>query len=326
MSKLRKSLKEKFDYDVTGMPDFTKETMPDIIEDVIGNSEFLQKLTLREGVKGRERINLLSGDIALQEKANCTQSPDGAFTFTNEVLTVHPLYMGIEFCNEDLNGKVTELLNSIGMKTQNGQLPADLNEIVMAYLLKTLQRKAQRVTILGDTTSLDPELALFDGLVKLINNDTDVIDFMSTAASITASNAYDIAYGLFKTIPVDLFDNGMEVEIYMGRDKALLVLEQWNNDNPYSQVPVPNEKGSSMTFVLPLTNVTVMSLPELNGTDHMFAFPLGLTFLGTDATSDWDFEVKYDAYDDKLKAEAAFRLGIQMVWGKYFTRLELAVS
>lgn len=326
MSKLRKSLKERFDYDVTDLPDFTKETMPNIIEDVIGNSEFLQKLTLREGVKGKERINLLSGDITLQEKENCAQSPDGAFTFTDAILEVKQLYMGIEFCNEDLNGKVTEILNSVGMKMQNGQLPADLNDIIMAYLLKSLRRKAQRVVILGDTNSIDLELALFDGLVKLINNDTTVVDYMSSQASITASNAYDIAYGLFKSIPVDLFDNEIEVEIYMGRDKALLVLEQWNNDNPYSQVPVPNAKGSSMTFTLPLTNVTVMSLPELNGTNHMFAFPLNLSFLGTDSTSDWDFEIKYDAYDDKLKAEAAFRLGTQIVWGKYFTRLELAVS
>jgi hypothetical protein len=326
MSKLKKALKEKFDYDVTALPDYTKETMPDIITDVIGNSEFLEKLTLREGVKGSERINLLNGDITLQAKENCAQSPDGSFIFTDAILNVHQLYMGIEFCNEDLNGKVTEMLNAIGMKRQNGQLPAELDAIIMAYLLKSLRRKAQRVTILGDTTSIDAELALFDGLVKLINNDTTVVDYMSSEASITASNAYAIAYGLFKSIPVDLFDNEMEVEIYMGRDKALLVLEDWNNANPYSQVPVPDQKGSSMTFTLPLTNVTVMSLPELNGTNHMFAFPLNLAFLGTDATDDWSFDVKYDDYNDKLKAEASFRLGTQIVWGQYFTRLQLAVS
>ena len=326
MSKLKKALKEKFDYDVTALPDYTKETMPDIITDVIGNSEFLEKLTLREGVKGSERINLLNGDITLQAKESCAQSPDGSFIFTDAILNVHPLYMGIEFCNEDLNGKVTEMLNAIGMKRQNGQLPAELDAIIMAYLLKSLRRKAQRVTILGDINSIDAELALFDGLVKLINNDTTVIDYMSSEASITASNAYAIAYGLFKSIPVDLFDNEMEVEIYMGRDKALLVLEDWNNANPYSQVPVPDQKGSSMTFTLPLTNVTVMSLPELNGTNHMFAFPLNLAFLGTDATDDWSFDVKYDDYNDKLKAEASFRLGTQIVWGQYFTRLQLAVS
>jgi len=38
------------------------------------------------------------------------------------------------------------------------------------------------------------------------------------------------------------------------------------------------------------------------------------------------YDIKYDDYDDKLKAEASFRLGTQIVWGQYFTRLQLAVS
>lgn len=325
-NKLKKVLKDKFDFDVTALPDYTKETMPDIITDVIGNSEFLSKLTLRENIKGSERINLLNGDITLQAKTNCTQSPDGAFIFTDKVIEVVQLYMGIEFCNEDLNGKITEMLNVVGMKRQNGQLPADLDAIIMAYLLKSLRRKAQRVTILGDTTSLDPELVLLDGLRKLINNDTDVVDYMSPESVIDETNAYDIVYGLFESIPTDLYDNEMEVEVYMGRDKALKVLKQWNNDNPYNQLPIPAKKGSSMEFVLPLTNITVMSLPELNGTDEMWAFPLSLAFLGTDSMDDWDFSMKYDEYNDKLKAESSFRLGTQIVWGQYFTRLQLAVS
>ncbi len=326
MGKLKIKLKEQFGFDVTALPDYTKETMPNIVTDLIGNSAFLSSLTPREGIKGSERINLLNGDVTLQAKTNCTQSPDGSFIFTDETLEVVPLYMGIEFCNEDLNGKVTEILNKIGMKMQNGQLPADLDQIIMTYLMKLLQRKLQRLIILGDTTSIDPELALTSGLRYRINNNTDVVDYMSAEVSITASNAYAIAYGLFKSIPSELFDNEMEVVIYMGRDKALLVLEDWNQANPYTLVPVPDQKGSSMEFVLPLTNIRVVSLPELNGTNEMWAFPLDLVFVGTDSQDDWNFSMKYDDYNDKLKAEAAFRAGVQIVWGQYFTRLQLAVS
>jgi hypothetical protein len=41
MSKLKKSLKDKFDYDVTGLPAWTDNTMPNMIPDLIANSEFL---------------------------------------------------------------------------------------------------------------------------------------------------------------------------------------------------------------------------------------------------------------------------------------------
>lgn len=326
MGKLKKALKEKFDFDVTAMPDYTKETMPDIVTDLIGNSKFLSGLTMREGIKGSERINLLNGDIELQAKTNCTQSPDGAFIFTDAVLEVVPLYMGIEFCNEDLVGKVTEMLLKTGMKMQNGQLPAELDAIIMAYLLKLLQRKAQRLIILGDVTSIVPELALTNGIRYRINNNTDVVDYFSTEDEITATNAYDIAFGLFSSIPVELFDNEMEVTIYTGRTEAMLVLQAWNNSNPYNQVPLPTDVSSSLEFVLPLTNVKVVSLPELNGLSEMYAWTNSLVFVGTDSKDDWSFTMKYDDYNDKLKAEAVFRVGTQIVWGQYFTRLQLAVS
>lgn len=326
IGKMGKALKEKFDYDVTGLPAWTDNTMPNVITDLIENSTFLGRLTLEENVKGTKEIALLNADITLQAKVNCTPSPDGSVIFTKKDLTTVPLYAGIKFCNEDLNEKMTQVLNVLGLKRQEGQLPAPLEDILMAYLLKLLQRKAQRLVILGDTGSVDAELALMNGLKYRINNDTDVVDYMSAEASITASNAYAIAYGLFKSVPAELFDNGMTVEIFMGRDKALLVLEDWNNANPYSQVPIPTDQGTSMEFNLPLTNIKVITLPELYNTNEMWALPLSLVFLGVDSTDDMTFDVKYDAYIDELKAEASFRLGTNIVWGEYFTRLQLAVS
>jgi hypothetical protein len=325
MGKLKTTLKEKFDYDVAGLPSWTDNTMPNVITDLIANSEFFGDLTIEEGVKGTKEIALLNSDVALQEKTGCTPSPDGSVIFTKANLTTKLLYMGIEFCNEDLNTKMTQVLNTIGVKRQNGQLPADLDQILQAYLAKLLMRKAQRVTVLGDTTSLDAELALIDGLVKRIDNDGDVEVFSSPEIAIDNTNGYDLAVGVYKAINSELMDNGMTVNIYTGRVEALAILEQWNNENPYSQVPVPTATGS-FTFQLPLYGITVKSLPELSGLNKMYAIPTALTFIGTDLESDMTFDIKYDDYDDKLKAEASFRLGNQIVWGKYFTRLELANS
>jgi hypothetical protein len=325
MGKLKETLKEKFDYDVAGLANWKDNTMPQVITDLIANSEFLGDLTLEEGVKGTTEIALLNADVTLQAKVGCTPSPDGSVIFTAKDLTTKLLYMGIEFCNEDLNKKMTQVLNTIGVKMQNGQLPADLDAILQAYLAKHLARKAQRVVVLGDTTSLDAELALFDGLLKRIKNDTDVAEVTTTETTIDSTNAYDLAVSVYKGIDSELLDNGLAVNIYTGRVEALAILEQWNNDNPYSQVPVPTATGS-FTFQLPLIGITVKSVPELSGQNEMIAIPTSLAFLGTDLESDMAFDIKYDDYNDKLKAEASFRLGTQIVWGKYFTRLVLANS
>jgi hypothetical protein len=68
--------------------------------------------------------------------------------------------------------------------------------------------------------------------------------------------------------------------------------------------------------------IQIETLPQLNNTAEAIVMPLSLAFLGTDEMSDMDLEIKHDDYNDKLKAEASFRLGTQIVWDKYFTRLE----
>jgi len=324
-TKLKDTLKEKFAYDVSDLANWKDNSMPTMIPDLIANSDFLGDLTLEEGVKGTKEIALLNADVTLKAKVGCTPSPDGSVIFTAVDLRTKLLYMGIEFCNEDLNGKMTQVLNVLGVKRQNGQLPAELDQILQAYLLKMLEKKAQDVVLLGDTTSLDAELALFDGLVKIIDNDPDVEVYTSTETEIDETNAWDLAKELYKTINPELLDNGLTVQIYTGRQEALAILEQWNTDHPYSLIEVPEATGS-FSFKLPLYGITVKSLPQLSGKNKMYAIPTSLTFLGTDLESDMSFDIKYDDYNDKLKAEASFRLGTQIVWGKYFTRLELANS
>lgn len=317
---LKRTLKEKFGYDVSGLENWKDNTLPNITADLVETSNFLSTLTLEEGVKGTREIALLEADIALQAKANCTPSPDGSTILTGVDLTTKPLYMGIEFCNEDLNKKMTQVLNALGMKMQEGQLPAPLETILMAYLTKVLQKKANRIVWLGDTASLNPDLVHFNGLVKLLKNNVDVLETPTVFTTLDETNAYDAAKEVYKTIPAEVFDNQIPVALYTGRTEALSILEQYNVANPYSQV-VPTEVGGSLEFPLPLVGITVKTDPALNGLNEIFALPLALTFLGVDSREDENFDIKYNAYDEKLKAETSFRLGTQIVWGKYFVRL-----
>lgn len=325
MGALKKALKERFDYDVSGLPAWNDNTMPKMIPDLIANSEFLGSLTLETGVKGTLEISLLNADVKLQAKEGCTPSPDGAVIFTKKNLTTALLYSGIEFCNEDLNKKMTQVLNKIGLKMQNGQLPTDLETILMAYLLKQLQRKAQRLVVNGDTTSLDDELVMIDGLRKILKTDADVQEHTTTETALDDTNAYDVIFAFMEDINTEIADNEMPVDIYMGRAEALKVIKSYNKANPFTKIPVPSKKGT-MRFTLPETGYDIVTLPELNNTGEVYALPLDLTFLGVDEESDMEYSIKYDDYNDKLKAEASFRLGTNIVWGKYFLRLAYTPS
>ena len=320
---IKRTLKEKFGYDVSGLAAWKDNTLPNITPDLVATSRFLEKLMLEEGVKGSREIALLSSSVALQAKAACTPSPDGSVVFTEKVLTTKPLYMGVEFCNETLNTKMTQVLNALGMKNQEGQLPAPLETILMAYLTKQLQKKAERLVWLGDTTSLDTELVHFDGLVKTLKADTAVLKTTTTFATITTSNGYDAAYEVFTKIPAEIFDNQMEIALYTGRTEALAIISDWNAANAYDRIQYTSE-GGSIRFILPQTNVEVITVPALDGQNEIFAIPTALVFLGVDAREDENFDIKYDAYNEKLKVDTSFRLGVQYVFPQYFVRVKRA--
>ena len=320
---IKRTLKEKFGYDVSGLAAWKDNTLPNITPDLVATSRFLEKLMLEEGVKGSREIALLSSSVSLQAKAACTPSPDGSVVLTEKVLTTKPLYMGLEFCNESLNTKMTQVLNALGMKNQEGQLPAPLETILMAYLTKMLQKKAERIVWLGDTTSLDTELVHFDGLVKTLKADTAVLKTTSTFATLTTSNAYSAAYEVFTKIPAEIFDNQMDIALYTGRTEALAIVSEWNTANAYDRIVVTNE-GGAMRFTLPQTNVEVITVPALDGSNEIFAIPTALVFLGVDAREDENFDIKYDAYNEKLKVDTSFRLGVQYVFPQYFVRVKRA--
>ena len=318
MKSLATKIKEKFDWDVDNLAPYTNEQSTEFIQDLIGSSVFLSKVRSLEGVKRRQAIKLLSGDVKLQAMEGCTTNPDGSITFDDRVIETVRLYFGVELCNEDLNGHYTEMLNAVGSNNQDGVMP--LEAVLLAYLNKQLAKKAQRVGLIGDETSLDTELALFDGFITLLEADTDVV-----TANIGA-NAFETAMNVVNAINEDVLDNEVEHEIICSRATAQAILTHIYNDKDYNALTVDVERANGqLSFVLPTTATRVTSVNTLQGNSNMYLVCYPYMFLGSDVETDMDgIEVKYDDYNNKLKAEVSFRMGVQFVYPQYFVRTVVA--
>jgi len=324
---LKTRIQDKFDWDVSALPAYTDEQSQDFFLTLLDSSSFLSKLQLDEGVKGSKEIKLLTADMSLQAYNDCTPTPDGAAVFTGDTLTTKPLYAGIKFCNEDLNDKYTQMLNVLGIRRQNQQMV--LEDVLLAYLEKLMRKKIQDAVLLGDTASANPDLVHFDGLVKLIDNNADVIDatvsLSGSSTGIDATNGFDFAKAVYNAVPSEVFDNQMNVVILTGRQEARAIIDQVYNDKDYASTLDNTDENGVISFTLPTTNITVETVPQLNGLGKMYGFVYNLAFLGTDLESELDgLDIKYHDYDDELKAEAKFRLGTQIVYGQYFVKLVIS--
>ncbi|NOQ49636.1 MAG: hypothetical protein GQ553_03100 [Nitrosomonadaceae bacterium] len=326
-TKFEKQFEAKFGFDVSTLPEYVNEQSTTFFTDIVETSTFMSTgFTLMENVKHKEKIKLLSADMDLQTMSGCTPSPSGTVTFTDRTIETVRLYMGMEFCNEELVQKYTQMLLEVGASRQDEDIV--LQDVLLAYLLKVVQRKAQRLAMLGDTDSVVPDLVHLDGMVKLLTNDPDIIVAQSDQSEIDASNGYDILKTVYDAIPTAVKQDGLDYLIVCGYETARACIDQVWSDKDYSaNFEHSEDKNGVITFTLPTTNVRVMSVVELNGTDNVFSWIASYAFLGTDAESDTeDLEVLYFPYERKLKIETIFREGVQFILPQYWVKLRLLPS
>lgn len=323
MKNIKDRIKEKFDYDVTALPAYVDAQSAEIYADLLYGAGLTSRINVLENVKGSQTIKLLNSDLALQSGEACSTTESGSIVFDGKDISTKRLMVNTSLCNDTLEDTWAQLLLSIGANRQDRDLP--LEDVLTAYIVKQTKAKNQDLIFKGDTLSANADLAHYDGLIKLWDNDANVVEVTTTETAITSANGFDLAKKVYDAIPSVLFDNGASVEIITGRAEANAILSQIYNDKDYASTIAVTEEGSEMSFVLPTTNITVRTYPQLNGLGKMYATPYSYIFFGTDLESDLDgLTVKYLEESEKIRVRNLFRSGVQYVYSEYFVRLTLA--
>lgn len=327
MKDIKTRIKERFDYDVLALPEYVDEQSADIYADLLYSSGLTSKINVLENVKGKQTIKLLNADLALKSGEGCLVDDNGTITFDGKDIETSRLRIQTSLCNDTLEDTWAQLLLSIGANQQDRDLP--LQDVLTAYIVKATKKKNQDLMFNGVKDTSGGDLSWYDGFVTKWDADTDLIEVTTAETSITKANAFDIAMEVYEGIPTELFDNGVNVEIIMGRATANKVLAQIYNDKDYNALVNVTQEGSELSFVLPTTNITIRTYPQLNtvaNQSKMFAVPYDYMFFGTDLSSDIDgLTVKYLEESEKLRIRNLFRSGVQYVYPEYFVKLALTV-
>lgn len=324
MKTFKEKIKDKYAWDVSDLAPYTDEQSQEILTDLTYNSGFTARVAVMENVKGSEKIKLLNSEPALKSAATCGWNASGGAIFSDVTLTTDRIKIQESYCNEDLNGTWAQLLNQAGANRQDQTLP--MEEVMKAYYIKKAAKLNQDLIFNGDTASVNPNLVFYDGLRKKWKADANLGVYNSVETSITATNAFSIALGLYNAIDPVLFDNEEMIEIIVGRETYRKIIEAVYKDNNYHHT-LQEETGTEPSFILPTTNIRVRAYSQLNGTDEMYQVDYRYIFYGTDLEDDMaGFEAKYNDNDETLRFGVKWRSGINYVFPQYFTRLELANS
>jgi len=266
------------------------------------------------GVKSSETINIMDTDAIFQSGASCGFNASGSTSFTQRTVTVGKIKVNESLCPKDLEAKYLQKA-----------LPTGSMYDAIPFEQEFSDKKAKRIAAQletaiwqGDTSSVNVNLNKFDGLLKLVNAASGVVDanvsaFISGAplASITAANVISIFDGVYRAIPAQIVSYD-DVVIFCGMDTFRTYTIALKNANMFHytvDVKADNE------FVLPGTTIKVIAVQGLNGTNDILAGRLSNLFLGTDLLNEEEkFEIFYAKEADQVRFVSEFKMGVNFAF------------
>lgn len=312
-------------FNVSALTNYTKENEKQLVfSSVLGNktAELIkQSGNILLEVKSSEQIGIMDTDAFFQSGASCGFNASGTTSFTQRAVTVGKIKVNEALCMKDLESKYLQKA-----------LPAGSMYTEMIFAEDYTNRKAEKIasqleTALwnGDTASGDGNLNKFDGLLKLITAaggsvvDANVSGFISGGpiASITVANVVAVFDAIYTAIPAAVVAKD-DMTIFCGMDVFRLYTVALKNANLFAYNL--NVKADS-EFFLPGTNVKVVAVQGLNGSNKLVAARISNLFIGVDILGEESrFELFWAREADQMRFVSEFKMGIQFAFPTEITK------
>ena len=296
-------------YDVSALQDYTKQNSAELVSAVVSGYKTARVIEIQPGIKSTADINIMDTDVKFQNDT-CSFDADGTTSFKKRVITVGQIKVQEKLCPKDLNSKYLQLEMPMGSADDTVPFEKQYADLKIAKISAQNEIALWR----GDTASADANLNKFDGFLKVIDAETDVIDGnLSSATSITSTNVIGLMNDMYRSIPSKLLSKE-NLTIMVGEDVfrtytlALITANLFHYDG----------KSSDMEIVLPGTNTKIMALPGLNETNRMIAAVIGDNgegnlVMGTDLAGEEDtFKMWYSKDNRAVLFSTNYKLGAQV--------------
>jgi len=305
---LKKMIKDKFDYDVSGLAAYVDEQREQLTVRAVTEAKTLQYITIQEGIKGSEEIKLLDDSIVYQA-GDCSMTPSGDTVFTDRAIAVETLGFMKSFCNKDLAGFWTQLGLRPGAMAEDKNLPFE--QQIIDYLLKLHSRELDSLIWKGNKATGTGNLQWMNGFRQFLTTGNGCVNLnTSSTASISATNAYDVFYESFENTPANIAESA-DFVCFTGRENFNFLIKDLVDQNFFHYSPA--EIATMDEVIVPGTNMRVVKVNGLNGLDNIYTGRAFEFVFGTDLRSDFDnFELWYSQDDDVLYLRSKFRAGVQV--------------
>jgi hypothetical protein len=299
--------------DVSALSDFNNEVAGELLVKTVYGGSTMEYITVKEGVKHQEPINLMEVDLQLQY-GTCVSTPSGSLTFSQRNITVCPRTSFDGICLKDMDKKYLGIADlEAGSYNETFAMAGAYSEL----LVNQFQKSNDQFLWNGDASCS----AGGDGLISIISGST---------AGVVATGSADATLANLDTmiaaVPADVADRD-DLTVFMSVTKFRQFISALRSANNYYFDPASIEnRGGILEIAYPfMPGVKVVGTVGLQGSDRIVVGPAKQIVAGTDLMSDFsEFQLWYDINTDQLRHRISTKLGVQVAYPEFWVSNDLA--
>jgi len=299
--------------DVTALNDFNNEVAGELVAKMVYGGSTMEYITIREGVKFQEPINLMEVDLQIQS-GTCVSTPSGSLDFSQRNITVCPRTSFDGICLKDMDRTYLGISAlERGSYNETFALATNYSEL----LVNQFQKANDSFLWTQESGSLD---CSSDGLKSIISG--------STAGVVTAGTG-DATLANLEVMLAALSDDVADrddLTFFMSVSKFRSLISNIRTQNNFYFDPVSvQNRGGILEIGMPFQNAKIVGTTGLNGSSRIVLGPAKQIVAGTDLMSDFsEFQLWYDINSDQLKHRISTKLGVNVAYPEFWVSNDVA--
>ena len=292
--------------DLASMTKYTNEHSSALIKEAILKGRTVEVATVQGGVKYSATVNRLSSSLTAQAGA-CGWNSAGDTVLDQRTISVSAIKINEAICLNDLEEYYTSTMMNPG--SYNEEIPFE--QMFAENKAEAIQSLVEDLIWKGNTSTGTGNLALADGFIKLLDADATVTGSYTIATF--ANDVIDKVDEAIAKLPDNVLGLG-DLTVMMSYADYRTYAKALRDANLYHYSGAESQE-DAFTQMHPGSNVKVMAVKGLAGSNRFIVTPASNLIVGTDLLSDAeDFRIFYSQDNDEVRFISKFKLGVQVAF------------
>lgn len=295
--------------DVTEISGYIDENAESLKAKAMLGEKTAKYVNVQTGVKGTTKIQLIETSATFAEGgAGFTPVAADKTNFSNRELI--PGFVKVQESLDITELNDTYMKHQLGVGSYNTKVP--FAEAYFTSKINSINRAVEKANWQGDTDSSNPNLNKYDGFIKIIDGEGDVVDGnTSEATEVSKENIVGLVDDMYGVLNIDALESD-DLTLAMGYDFARMYVAKHKDLDLRNYGAMT---GGDFEFTIPATNIKAFATTGLNGTGRMFLFEGNNLTLGVDGENDEEqFDFWYSNDNKEWRFHSTFKKACQVTY------------